>query len=108
MKTQFEYEDSRPLRRIEKGDVVQIIVINPEVQHKKFLSEKAKLICEIPNGHYKAICVSESPTWQLECKEQPLLSGAYTYWMGNKYHFTGIYADELDSEQWGKYEQTAI
>ena len=105
MKTNLSYEESRPLRRIEVGDFVQIIVINPEIQNRKFSSKKVIQTCNIPNGHYKAVCTSVFPTWRLECKEQPLLSGSYTYWNGNKYHFTGIYADELNSNQWGKYKE---
>lgn len=101
---EIDYCDSHPLRRIEVGDIVQIVVVGAQVQNRKFMSKKAYQICKIPNGHYKAICISVSPTWRLECKEQPLLSGAYTYWGGNKYHFMGIYADEVNSEQWGKYK----
>lgn len=107
MKDWLEYEDNRPLRRIEKGDAVQIVVINPKVQNPKFYSDKAARICKIPNGRYKAVCVSEWPSSRLECEEQPLLSGTYTYWGGNKFHFTGIYAAELDSAEWGKYEQAS-
>lgn len=105
MKRNYDYDENRPLRRIEVGDIVQIVVIAPQIQHRKFSSENTQKICKIPKGHYKAVCTSVSPTWKLECKEQPLLSGSYTYWIGNKYHFTGIYADELDSEQWGIYKE---
>jgi len=103
MKHDIEYSETLPLRRIQKGDEVQIIVIDPEPQNPKFLTKKCREIMKIPKGHYKAVCVQESPAWRLQCDKEPLLSGAYTYWGGNKYHMTGIYADELESEQWGKY-----
>lgn len=85
---------------VAKGDTVQIIVIEPEIQNKKFLNEKNKDIYKIPRGRYLAIKDSNG---NLICDEQPLLSGAYTFHGGNKYHWTGIYADKLDSVNWGSY-----
>ena len=89
-----------PIMGIKKGETLQIIVSNPEIQNKKFLNEKNKEIYKIQNGRYLAVIDSKG---DIVCKEQPLLSGAYTFHVGNKYHWTGIYADKLDSVTWGSY-----
>ena len=39
-----------PTMGIKKGETLQIIVCNPEIQNKKFLNEKNKEIYKIPNG----------------------------------------------------------
>lgn len=91
-----------PIMGIKKGETLQIIVSNPEIQSKKFLNEKNMEIYKIPNGRYLAVIDSKG---NIVCKEQPLLSGAYTLHGGNKYHWTGIYADKLEGRNWGSYEE---
>lgn len=102
MRKNISYNVGIPLLRIEPGDTVQIIVSNPLIQNPKFLNDKNKGIYEIPNGRYLAV---KDPDGNLRCDEQPLLSGAYTFHGANKYHWTGIYADELESITWGSYEK---
>ena len=102
MRKDIPYNITIPLWRVEPGDTVQIIVINPLIQNPKFLNDKNKEIYKIPNGHYLAV---KAPDGNLRCDEQPLLNGAYTFHGANKYHWTGIYADELESETWGSYEE---
>lgn len=77
----IEYDSSRPIRRLEKGDKANISVSNPTGKH-----------ANIPNGTYEAICTEP---YTLKCNEQPLLSGKYCYWYGNKWGCGGIYADEI-------------
>lgn len=91
-----------PIMGIKKGETLQIIVSNPEIQNKKFLNEKNMEIYKIPNGRYLAVKDSKG---NIVCNEQPLLSGAYTLHGGNKYHWTGIYADKLEGRNWGSYEK---
>lgn len=100
MRKNISYNIGIPLLRVEPGDTVQIIVSNPLIQNPKFLNDKNKGIYEIPNGRYLAVM---DPDGNLRCDEQLLLSGAYTFHGANKYHWTGIYADELDGIQYGSY-----
>lgn len=100
MRKNIPYNIGIPLWRVEPGDTVQIIVCNPLIQNPKFLNDKNKGIYKIPNGHYLAV---KEPNGDLRCDEQPLLNGTYTFHGANKYHWTGIYADELDSLHWGSY-----
>lgn len=102
MKNNIPYDFNRPLNRCEVGDDVVISVCNPTVQNGKFLSDKMRRVLNVPNREYKAKVVRTAPSYILNCEEQPLLSGAYTWWLGNKYHTCGIYADEIKER---KYEE---
>lgn len=87
----IEYDDSRPLRRLEIKDKA-IIKVNKFPD--SIISDKdKKKYGHVPNGVYEAICVGNC---KLECKEYPVLSGVYTYWYGSKWGTSyGIYADEV-------------
>ena len=88
MKSNMAYDQDRPLLRLETGDKAIIKVfcpVGPKNNRHKFKDTLA-------SGTYEAIVVSK---YVLECKEEPLLSGRYCYWNGNKWGCSGIYADEL-------------
>lgn len=87
---QIEYDWSRPLRRLEKGDTAIIKVTHSHRESERIRKKYGK----VPNGIYKAKVIEP---YELECADYPILSGKYCYWHGNKYGCSGvIYADELD------------
>jgi len=85
----ISYDSSRPLMRLEKGDKARI-------RHVKFPFARDKdkqRYKDVPVGTYEAVCTEP---FYLECAEQPLLSGRYNYWKGDKWGCSeGVYADEL-------------
>ena len=93
MKTNIKYDNGRPIMRLEKGDKAII-----SVTHFPFAKEKDKnKYGDIPRGKYNAICIEP---YYLQCEEQPLLSGRYNYWRGEKWGCSdGIYADEAGDKK---------
>ena len=98
MKTDRKYSEFLPLARLEAGDRAMIQVIDPVHQSYKKREKFSLKYAGVRNGFYEATVVKvTSGGWQLECEEQPLLNGTYTYHYGNKFHWNGIYADEYDN-----------
>ena len=86
-----EYDELFPLERLEKGDKAIIKVRYLGVATEKDFNKYK----DVPDGVYEAVCVGNG---KLECKEYPVLSGKYNWWMGDKWGCTyGIYADEKKS-----------
>lgn len=86
-----EYDSSRPLRRLEKGDkaIIKVNKFHPDLVSKKDRNKYK----DVPNGVYEAIYIDD---YKLECKQYPVLSGKYSFWGGNKWGCTdGICADEI-------------
>ena len=83
------YDSSRPLMRLEKGDKAVI-----RFTRFPFAKEKDKQkYKDIPIGRYEAVCIEP---YYLECPVQPLLGGRFNYWRGDKWGCSeGIYADEV-------------
>lgn len=91
MKNQ-KYDRGRPLARLEKGDKAIIKVRRIYISDENIPQKDRKYI-NIPDGIYVAEYMGD---YKLKCEEQPLLSGKYCYWHGNKWGTRyGIYADEL-------------
>lgn len=86
----IEYDQHRPLRRLETGDKAIIKVSRRFSRANEKDKEKYK---DVPDGKYEAIYIAP---YRLECKEYPILSGSYNYWRGDKFRCSeGIYADEV-------------
>ena len=85
------YDSSKPLARLEKGDKAII-----RFTRFPFAKEKDKQkYKDVQVGKYEAICTEPLV---LECKEHPVLGGRFNYWRGDKWGCSeGIYADEIDS-----------
>lgn len=84
-----KYDLSRPLMRLEKGDKAII-----RFTRFPFAKEKDKQKYKnVTEGKYETVCTEP---YYLECSQQPLLSGRYNYWRGDKWGCSeGIYADEV-------------
>lgn len=88
----MEYDNGRPLARLEKGDKAIISVAHTDTAREK---DRVKYK-NVPNGEYEATVIEE---YRLECKKYPELSGSYAMWYGNKWGCTeGIYADEIKED----------
>lgn len=87
----IEYDSSRPIMRLEKGDKAVIKITHATFENAKDKEEYK----DVPNGIYDAICVEP---YKLVCVEYPVLSGYYNYWRGDKRACSGlIYANEKDN-----------
>lgn len=82
------YDSSRPLMQLEPGDKAVI-----KVGRFPFANENDKQkYGAVPVGIYEAECTGP---YILKCIQQPLLSGTYNYWHGDKWGCSeNIYADE--------------
>lgn len=93
MKTDETYDKLQPLIRLEKGDAAVI-----RIDHSVCAREKdTKKYEKIPTGEYAAVCTDFC---KLQCDEQPLLSGRYNCWYGDKWGCSeDIYADETPDQK---------
>lgn len=90
-----EYDEYRPLLRLQEGDKAYIYVDNDGKYigcGRRGADYFRKKYGHIPNGRYEATVVGHLT---LECKEYPELSGKYCSWWGQKHGCAcvGIHAD---------------
>ncbi|OQO88126.1 hypothetical protein BH739_04000 [Enterococcus casseliflavus] len=88
MKSELEYDSSRPLMRLEKGDKVFI-----KYREAIYENEKDRSVYKnVPDGYYNGTYMGN---YTVKCSEYPELSGKYNYWRGDRWCSSSfLFADE--------------